>query len=264
MSKDRKPCVNGIHYMTTNNGNKPDEKVTPPVPSPGTNGEVPPTPPVEGAPAEPTDIDFEKELQDLEKNTPPAPEDPDKELKKATFSFKSTAKRIKDLGGDPSTLLDDGAAPSPAPVASDDKPITQRDLTLRDARAEASNLAKSPGEVKLIMWYVEKKGLSVKDAHFLANKGKIAKASSEIDRANAATPSNGATAAGQKPPEVKTPKMNEAQENRLKLAGMVYDPATSSYTGKRTRVIHNGTTWVHERLVNGKWQRIPNANEFDS
>lgn len=250
--------------------NKPGEapEVIPPVPTPEFNEDGSPKTPVEvnkGA----EDIDFKKELENLEAGgTPPAtpPKPARTELEKAEFTAKSTLKRIKELGGDPAKLIAEelpsptpSVAPAPEVLVADEEKATK----LADARVKAKTLAKSDAEINVIMWWVENKGMSVEDAHYMANKKKVATVAKEVARAETTVPSNGGGGAGQRPPEIKTNKMNEKNEQRLALAGMTYDQPTNSYVGKKTRVRHNGTTWVSERIVNGVWKLIPDASQFD-
>lgn len=235
-----------------------------PTPTPELNEDGTPKVSVE-TPKGSEDIDFDKELQDLETGIPATP--PAKvqrtELEKAEFTAKSTLKRIKELGGDPAKILaDEGTPPAPAPEPSSDTGefVTKLDL----AQEKAEKIAKSPAEVKVIMWWVKNKGMSVEDAHHMANKGRIKKLASEITRANTTVHSNGGGGAGQRTPETKTQKMSESQEQKLQAAGLVFDQATNSYAGKKTRVRHDGAKWVSERLVNGKWVTIPNASQYDN
>lgn len=255
-----------------NNGNE-ENKEDSPAHSPELNEDGSPKAPVEEAEDESQDVDHEKAVKDLEDNKGAPPEedtsddDRAKELKQATYTLNSTIKRIKDLGGDPSVILadDEGDENPPTPPAK--KPVEKKEeyVTKLDlARTEAEKLARSPGELKHIMWYVENKGLSVLDAHTLANKGKIAKAAKEVARADRVVPAKAGSGAGQAQREVKIIKMPESQDKKLQAAGLVFDQATNSYVGKRTRCRHNGTAWVHERKVGTGWVEIPDAGQFDN
>jgi len=249
---------------TPNNGNTEPIQGTPPAPSPGDNGNTPPVPPVEGADAAKKGIDFDAELAALEaeKNkgsaTPPAPapapKSPEEELKQATFSLKSIGKRVKQLGGDPNAILGDegGEAPPPpvpsVPVIDESRFVTKADM----ARSEAEKLAQSPGELKLIMWYVENKGLTVTEAHLLANKGRINKTMSEIQRSQQVTPQNGGQGAGQPPkaPDANdVPALSAIEVERLTRSGMVYDPTKKAYVGQKMQYRFDTATksWKNER-----------------
>lgn len=194
------------------------------------------------------DTDFDKTLEDLEKDKP-APKPSRTELEKATFTAKSTLKRIKELGGDPASLLEEEREPKPEekPPVDTSQFVTKNDL----ARTEAQKIARSPSELKLIMWYVENKGMSVDDAHFLANKNRIKKITGEIKRATEAVPSNGGGGPGQRTPEkTDAPDLPDADKRRLIASGMAFDPAKKAYVGKKTQLRYDDKTkaWVNERL----------------
>ena len=216
---------------------------------------VPPASSAGNPPAEPEkpegeqDIDFDKELQDLEGSgapaTPPSGKTPEEEKRQAEFALASTAKRLKELGGDPASVI--GATP-PAPASVDtSKFVTKDDL----AQQEANRLARTAGEAKVIMWYVRNKGLSVQDAHLLANKGRLTNAVSEMARTKSAVPSRGGGGPGEAPkgPDIDEPVMPDAVTlARLKQSNMIYDPAQKAFIGKKAAL-----SWVKGRgWVNGK------------
>lgn len=201
---------------------------------------------------ESTEEEFEKELADLEsgKGAPPAPQEQRSELEKATFTAKSTLKRIKELGGDPNALLGEEAprAPAEKPQEVDtSKFVTKRDL----ATAKAQEIAKSPNELKLIMWYVDNKGMSVEDAHFMANKNRIRRTLSEVRRGESAIPAAPGAGAGQRRADKpEAPDLPESEKRRLEASGMKYDPAKMAYVGKKVQHRYDPAAkgWVTERI----------------
>lgn len=234
--------------MTIQNEDK--NKVAAPAP----NSQEPNAPadkrPVGATPSD-DDAEFENELKALNGTivTPPARQERS-EVDKATFSFKSQAKRLKELGVDPSTLIEDGApaAPEPQvpPAVDTSNFVTKIDL----AKTEASKLAKSPGELSVIMWWVTNKGMTVEDAHYMANKGKIQKKIGEVNRANSAVPSNGGGAGQAAAHVTDAPEISEADKKRLAASGMIYDPAKKAYVGKKMQYRFDDKTkvWVTERI----------------
>jgi hypothetical protein len=209
--------------------------------------------PIEGGEGSPEDTDFDKDLEALESGDEPAPAPKPKksELEKAVATGKSIAKRIKALGGDPTEVISDVEIDEPTKPAKADVDTSQFITKLDFARQEAQKLARSPSELKVIMWWVENKGMSVEDAHLLANKGRIKKIVGEVSRANAAVPSNGAGGAGQRP-EDKTdaPTLPDADRRRLEASGMKYDPAKKAYVGKKVqhRYDEKSKNWVTEKI----------------
>lgn len=211
------------------------------------------------------DIDFEEELERLqaiedEEDKPDEEEEqPPKrtELQKAQFTLKNVARRVKELGGNPEEEIGEPKKKSSESPVDTSQFITKRDVKLQ----EVKQLAKSEAEAKVIMHYVDK-GLSVKDAHFLANKNKISSMNKEIDRKNTTVPSNGYGGGGQERKfEKPTTRLSESAEKRLQMSGMTFDPKTKAYVGQKTRLrlVPNGGT-VSERLVNGQWVKIQDSS----
>ena len=213
---------------------------------------VPPAKPAENADQDP---DFDKELADLEANggqPAPAPakpgKTPEQELEQAKFTAKSVAKRIRELGGDPAAAIaDESAPPAPAPIDTS-RFVTHDDLAAQEAR----KLARSEGEYKVIMWHVKNKGLSVEDAHLLANKSRIKTTLSEITRTKSAVPSRGGAGPGQAPiVDTDEPVMPDQKTlDRLAQSGMKYDPAQKAFVGKVSALSWvKGRGWVTGRVV---------------
>lgn len=211
-------------------------------------------PPKEGE----QDIDFDKELASLENDGAPAApiapapkgKTPEEERQQAEFTLKSVSKRVKELGGDPTAVIADGV-PAPAPKTEPvdtSNFVTKTDLAL----AEAQKIARSPGEVKVIMWYVKNKGMSVEDGHLLANKGRVRTAFAEIMRKNTTTASPGGGGPGeaqriQQRDGEPTP-LDAATVEKLQMSGKVYDPAKKAYVGKRSQLVWKNGQWVDELI----------------
>ena len=202
------------------------------------------------------DADFEKELEALENggdNTPaPAPKSTKSDLEKAIMTGKSIAKRIKTLGGDPAELISDvDADPVPAPAERHDMDTSQFMTKLDFARQEASKLAKSPSELNLIMWWVKNKGMSVDDAHFMANKGKLKKVMSEVNRTQTTVTAKPGGGAGQRPADATgAPELSRVDLLRIQQSGMIYDPAKKAYVGKKVQLRYDDKLkdWVSEKI----------------
>ncbi len=157
------------------------------------------------------------------------------EKEKAEFALKSVASRVEELGGDPSKL-----------IGETKKEDTSQFVTKRDfAEAEVRKLARSEKEVTAIMAWVDK-GLTVEDAHLIANKKRVKTAFAEIERGNVAMKE--ATGAGQKKPVVNSPAPTETQLMQWRTAKMVYDPVTKVAKGKFTEEYFDGKDWVSRKI----------------
>lgn len=184
------------------------------------------------------DVDFDAELAALESgDEPSAPvqkgkKTPEEERKQAEFTLTSTAKRLKELGGDPSAVIGADTTPAAAPSMDTSRFVTKEDI----ARGEAGRLARSPGEAKLIMWYVTNKGLSVEQAHLLANQGRVKTALSEITRSRSAIPSKGGGGPGAPASidDASTPELPASSLARVKAAGMIWNAEKKAYVGKKS------------------------------
>lgn len=223
-----------------------DNKVVPPAGnSPAKDTEIETKP--KGDESAQEDADFEKELKDLEAGDEPA-KPKRSELEQATFTAKSTLKRIKELGGDPTSLLAEEVPPAlEKPAVDTTQFVTKIDL----AQAEASKLAKSPNELKLIMWYIKNKGFSVSDAHYMANKGRITKLVGEVTRAKDTMPANPDGGAGS-PPAIKVdaPDLPQAEKTKLAQSNMIWNAEKKAYIGKKVQYRYDEPTkaWVTERV----------------
>lgn len=184
------------------------------------------------------DIDFEKELESLESGD----KKPERnELEKAKRSLHFNAERVKELGGDPSEIL---GKPKTDEKQGDVDSIIDSKFAERDARARA----KSESEFKVIMWYVKNKGLSVDDAHMLANKGKILRSTSEFRRSQVDYSKDAGS--GQKILRDEIPARSAQEVALLNRRGMQYDPKTKTYRGKYTEEYFDQTQkkWLTRKI----------------
>jgi len=180
------------------------------------------------------DPQLEEEPKEEEEFYTPKDEKPQRtEKEKAEFTLKSVAERLKDLGGDPTEIIGE--------KTSESQYVTKKEFT----EAEVRKLARSENEVKAIMAWIDK-GLSVEDAHLIANKGRVKATFSEMERANVRTKE--ATGAGQKKPAPKAPKPNDVQLMQWRKANMVYDPAQGMAKGKFTEEYWDGEKWSSRRI----------------
>lgn len=207
---------------------KGDEKEPEPTPTPE---ETPGSP--EGKP-EGADIDFKKELEDLEK--PKARTD----LEKAQRALHFTAQRVAELGGDPADIL-----PKPKTEKPDDvETIVERKF----AEKEARTLARNDDEFKLIMWHVTNQNLSVENAWLLANKGRFMRSLSEATRANPQYSKE--TGGGRKVETPDVPTRSPEEQKVLQRRGMAFNPKTKTWQGKYTEEYYDKVQdrWLSQRL----------------
>jgi hypothetical protein len=176
------------------------------------------------------DIDYSKELETLEEQHKPKRS----EKEKAIFTAKNIAKRLKELDVDPSEIFETKKPKKEEP--QEDKEISADDIEARiEARLEAKRLARSEDEAKLIMWYVENKGLSVSDAHVLANKGRVKTFIEEQKRGNVRT-EQGSNASGRKT-AIKH-ELPEAEQRKLIEQGFKKN-ADGSFEGKKMKISYD-------------------------
>lgn len=160
------------------------------------------------------------------------------EKEKAEYTLKSVVARYTELGGDPSKIIG----------TSEKKEDVSQFVTKRDfAEESARKVSRSPKELAAIMAWVDK-GLTVEDAHLIANKGRIKSTFSEIDRGNVRATE--ATGAGQKKPVINAPAPNETLLMQWQRAKMVYDPVSKTAKGKFNEVYYDGKErgWVSRRI----------------
>lgn len=186
--------------------------------------------------SEEQDIDFKKELEDLEGSQPPKRT----QREKAIFTAKKIAEELEGMGVDSSEIFGKKTTKKEAPAEEEDVVGTR--LNQFEARLEAKQLARSEDEVNVIMWYVVNKGLSVPDAHLLANKGRVQSFLGEQKRSNVRV-AQGSNASGRKP-AAKTPELSPAEQADLKRQGFVKQK-DGSWEGKRMRVIFDRATNSH-------------------
>lgn len=222
---------------------------------------TPPGPEAEApTPPDGTDIDFEKELDALSGEQPPAPGKKLTELQKAERALFFQTRRVVELGGDPTKVVKPvGPAVPPAPAVpprDEQKFVTQDDLDRRDLSSELRKLAKSDAERKVLEWHAEHSikltGDPVKDAenaYLIAHKGRITRSFDEIRRAVYSRPTP-STPPGRKPalPSAKAPELSLAEKAILQRRGFVMKP-DGSWEGKKYRRYFDPKTrrWVEEK-----------------
>lgn len=204
------------------------------------------------------DIDFEKELAAIENGgTPPAPAappgKPKSELEKAERALHFNAKRLKELGGDPSKIL--GTPPTPpvaTPPADGPSFATKEDI----AEQEAAKYARTDAERKVIMHRyrtgIIKTGNVVEDiqnAYLLAHKGRIVRSFEEIRRGAAVRPM-AATLPGRKTPAsaAKPPELSRNEQSIMRSRGFKNNP-DGSWESKRYTMRYDASkkAWVTDR-----------------
>jgi len=196
-----------------------------------THEEVIQTEDTTAVPTDSTDIDFKAEAERLERESGSKGKT---ELEKAIYTRKQIDERIKELGGEP-------------PASDIVAPPTEGYVTKIDlARLEAKQLARSEDELKVIMWWVENKGLSVEDAHFQANKGKLKQALEELTRR--ATPQTG-SGGGQKQPHVEVPAHPAA--HMLESRGYKFNAKTKTWQARFNEEYFNPQTsqWESRKIA---------------
>lgn len=159
------------------------------------------------------DIDFGKELETLEANTPPEPAKRT-EKEKAQFTIDKIHERFPDLKGES------------APVVDDDKfPAIEKKLLRNQVEGIFRANSKSDDEVKYKMFFYDNRIAQTGNIHddadnaeWLANKGRTKNAIEEMKR-NPNAPENSA-GAGQKSPSNSAPTLPPQEVKRLLAAGL--------------------------------------------
>lgn len=193
------------------------------------------------------DAEFENELKKLEGTEKPLKQGKT-ELEKAMFTATSVLKRVKDLGGDPTKIVAEIVPASVVenpPLVDTSEFVTKRDL----ADQEAQRLAKTPGELKLMRYWMDK-GMSASDAHHMANKGRISKLISEVSRSQGAIPSIGGGSGERGPEKTEVPQLSASEQTKLIQAGMKWVPEKKAWIGKKVQQRYDevSKTWVTERI----------------
>lgn len=208
-------------------------------------------------------IDFEDEAKKLGiRGNPPAPNplEPSKsELEKAESSLRHNAKKVRELGGDPTKVID---TQPPAPPANpparrqgEEGFVTQDDLNLRDLRGELRRLAKSAAEYEVLVYHAEnsikRSGDPVKDAenaYMIAHKGRITRSFDEIRRASFSRPARGTTPGRRpvQPRQVQMPELTADEKNALRRRGYQQKADGSWESKRRTLKFDPKRGWVEE------------------
>mgnify|MGYP001588028485 FL=1 len=180
-------------------------------------------------------IDFKKELERVQL-------EPKSEKEKAERALHFNAQRLVELGGDPADVLKLKKDEKPDDVSS----VVKREFAERDAQA----LSRSDDELKLILWYVDNKKVSVEEAHLLANKGRFIRSITEARRANVnfAKPDEGGRKIGN---DIEVPARSPEDVKVLERRGMRFNPKTKSYQGKFYEEYYDSAekTWKSRKLI---------------
>lgn len=214
------------------------------------------------------DIDFEKELKELENPDDPAPRADDDQpppvgrtpQEKAERALYFAAQQVKKLGGDPTKIVKPKGVrqPDPVPPKDENADLDPRYVTVDHvARQEAEALSSSPAQAKVVLWHykhsIKETGDIKKDietAFIIANKGRITRSFDEIRRAKRSVPVQ-VTPPGRRPAaRSRTPQLSSSEQASLKRRG--FSPqADGSWAAKRYVVRHvEGKGWITERKQN--------------
>lgn len=184
---------------------------------------------------EETSIDYKAELERVSQT-----KEKPTELEKAKKALYFNAERLKELGGDPADVLKIKPVKTEEPDDIDSK--LERKFIERDVQA----LVKNEDEYNLVMHYVDK-GLTVEDAHLLANKGRVLRSVEEAKRGNVRF----GTLANEKKPIVQTvPDRSPEEKAVLQRRGLTFNPKTKTYQGKYTEEYYDQNTksWMSRKL----------------
>jgi len=192
------------------------------------------------------DIDFEKELKDLE-GTPPVAPSRYTELEKAERTLFFNAKRLRVLQPkDPAT---------PPARAARDEEVDNRYVTKDDlAEQEAEKLSTTEAQRKVIMHHYQnsivKSGnikADIENAFYIANKGRIRRSIDEIRRAQDVRPT-AASGPGRRPAATpRVPQLSSGDQATLRRRGFKPN-ADGSWEAKRyVMKFSPGKGWVTEK-----------------
>ncbi len=186
------------------------------------------------------DIDYAAELARVKSTEQPKERT---ELEKAQRALHFNAQRLKELGGDPAEIL--GVKPV-VKEAEPSAPVSRADLERTFIERDARNLTESDAEFELTMHYVDK-GLSLEDAHLLANKGKIKRSVQEARRGNVAYAPATST---QKVTTERAPTRSPEEQAVLQRRGLSYNPKTGTWQGRFSEEYydHEAKTWRSRKL----------------
>lgn len=189
---------------------------------------------------EPKDIDYEAELKTLQEKE--IKKEKPTELEKAKKALYFNAERLKELGGDPEEILGKPKKKEPEETGDIDAKL-ERKFVERDVRSVVS----SEAEYNLVMHYVDK-GLTIEDAHLLANKGKIKRAVDEAKRGNV---SFGKVDNGTRIVTEVVPQRSAVEQQLLQRRGLAYNPKTKTWQGKFTEEYYDrdSKTWKSRKLT---------------
>lgn len=208
------------------------------------------------------DIDFDKELKNLEGEDPSQRRAPVQRtpLEKAKRNLFFSAEAVKKLGGDPDEVLkkpkSEVPPAPPAPEKESDDDIDPRYVTVDHvAQQEADRLSgDNEAQAKVVMWHynhsIIKTGnvrADIENAFYIANKGRIRRSIDEIRRAKVVQPSPH-TPPGRKQPKVqaKVPQLSSGEISTMKRRGFSQQPNGEWHSkGYITRFV-TGKGWITE------------------
>lgn len=190
------------------------------------------------------DVDYAAELERLENGKANDTENSSRtELDRAKKALFFNAKRIKELGGDPDEVLGKKKKDDVA-TGTDTEKLLDRKFAERDAKA----MARNPDELKLIMWYVDNKGLSVEQAYILANEGRLRRTITEIQRSKVKP--SGPSAPGRRVVTTTVPDRSPEEKVLLERRGLRFDPKSKTWKGKYSEEYYDPSTkrWQSRKL----------------
>ncbi len=185
------------------------------------------------------DIDYKKRLEEeLDKDD----KSEKSELEKAQRALFFNAQRVKELGGDPNTVLG-----KPKKVETEENVDLDTKLELKFAERDLRARAKNEDHFKLMMFYVKEKGLSPDDAYFLSNRGSIERRETEIKRADVQYQT---TSSSHKGKSRQAPKLSAEEKALLERRGLKWNSKSQSYRGKysETYYDHDEKKWKSRKL----------------
>ncbi len=216
-----------------------------PAPSAENSGSgTPQVPPVQDPKDNPQNIDFKKQADELENKGSKPKRSPQEE---AVFNLKKNAERVKELGIDPSEAL--GLEPKEPAAPSNPSYVTKEDLDTKLAEQEVDKLTSDPDEKRVIMWRVRNQGLTVKEAHLLANQGRLQNTLEEMKRGAVKPPIGAGDTAGQKPRPQTTAELSREEHSLFVRRGYkLIKPGLYQAKFNQYRFDETSKGWVAEKI----------------
>lgn len=187
------------------------------------------------------DIDYhERELARLESEGKPKSKYTEEE--KLIFNAKRIKQQMEEKGLDTSSVFGEKTPIVEAKISSSDE-IEAR----LEQKLEARRLAKTDAERKVMLWYMENRGLDVHEAHILANKGKVQHFMDEYKRSSVRA-ERGSVDSGSPQRPKKTPELSPNEQADLTRQGFKKQK-DGSWEGAKMRVFYDKATksWKSSR-----------------